>query len=307
MPHDPHADFAACRALLRAGSKSFALVSRLLPTEVRTSATALYAFCRVADDAIDDDPAASEETVAALRERIDRAYAGCPDDSPVDRALAATVARHGIPRSSLEAFLEGLVWDAQGRRYETIDDLRGYALRVAGTVGVMMSVVMGARDATVLSRACDLGVAMQLTNIARDVGEDARRGRIYVPLAWMRAAGVAPEGFLAAPEASAAVGGLVASLLAHADAAYRRADAGIALLPRRCRVAILAARLVYADIGRSIVRAGFDTVTRRAVVPAMRKLCLLVAAIRGLWLRPQALVHPVESVPFLLDASARRQ
>ena len=96
-----------------------------------------------------------------------------------------------------DALFEGLQWDCEGRRYEDLEALHAYAARVAGAVGVMMALLMGVRDADALARACDLGVAMQLTNIARDVGEDARAGRLYLPLDWLREAGLDPAAFLA--------------------------------------------------------------------------------------------------------------
>ena len=99
-----------------------------------------------------------------------------------------------IPRALPEALLEGFAWDAAGRRYETLDEVEHYAARVAGCVGAMMTLVMGRRDPAILARACDLGVAMQLTNICRDVGEDARAGRLYLPLAWLRDNGIDPDG-----------------------------------------------------------------------------------------------------------------
>lgn len=305
MPPDAAADLAACRTLLAAGSKSFSLATKLLPARVRDPATALYAFCRVADDAIDADPNATEETVDRLRARLARAYAGNPDEAPVDRALALVLATERVPIVLPEALLEGFAWDAQARRYETLDDLYAYAARVAGTVGVMMSIFMGARAPLVLARACDLGVAMQLTNIARDVGEDARNGRIYLPLAWLREAGIDPASFLRAPQPTDALAGVVARLLAAADVLYRRAEEGIAALPPDCRTAIFTARLVYADIGRSIARAGHDSVTRRAHVPLVRKLWLVVRALGARWLRVAPSSEPaLEPTRFLVDAAA---
>jgi phytoene synthase len=147
---------------------------------VRDSATALYAFCRLADDAIDEgdtETGARTRALATLAQRLDAAYTGRPHDDPADRAFAQIVAQHHIPRAVPEALLEGFAWDLQGRRYETLADLHDYAARVAGTVGVMMAMLMGVRAPAALARACDLGIAMQLTNIARDVGEDARAGR----------------------------------------------------------------------------------------------------------------------------------
>ena len=106
-----------------------------------------------------------------------------PGRARADRALAAVVAQHAIPRALPEFLIEGLAWDVEGRRYETLDELLAYAARVAAAVGAMMSLLMGVREPAALARACDLGVAMQLSNIARDVGEDARMGRLYLPRA----------------------------------------------------------------------------------------------------------------------------
>ncbi|MDP9150926.1 MAG: phytoene/squalene synthase family protein [Myxococcota bacterium] len=283
MRHDPIAagDLRACQALLRRGSRTFSAAARLLPRDVRDPATVLYAFCRQADDRVDDDRNASAATVDALRDRLRRAHAGRPANAAVDRALSVVIERHAIPLRLPDALLEGLAWDVQRRRYETVEELFGYAARVAGSVGAMMTLLMGVRAPVVLARACDLGVAMQLTNIARDVGEDAQRGRIYLPLAWMRDSGIDPDAWLAGASFDERLGRIVARLLEQADALYSRADAGVAGLPRRCRVAIRAARLLYSEIGRAIGRSRFDSVSRRAFVPAWRKLLLVARAVVG--------------------------
>jgi phytoene synthase len=299
------ADLAACRQLLADGSKSFFAASLLLPPRVRAPATALYAFCRVADDVVDREggPAA----LARLTERLDRAYAGRPLDHPVDRAFAATVDHFALPRALPEALLDGFAWDEAGRRYETLADLEAYGVRVAGSVGAMMAVLMGVRDAAALARATDLGVAMQLTNIARDVGEDARSGRLYLPLAWLAEAGIEADRFLAAPRHSAALAGVVARLVAAADTLYARADAGIAALPRDCRPAIRAARLIYAEIGREVVRAGCDSVGRRAVVSKSRKLALAARAAGAVASIPWPDAEPpLAAARYVVEAAARR-
>jgi phytoene synthase len=283
------ADLSACAATLQTGSRSFALASLFLPGRVRAPATALYAFCRAADDAIDlsDDQA---EALAALRGRLDRIYGGKPDGA-VDRAFAAVVADFTLPRALPEALLEGFAWDVEARRYEDLPALIGYAMRVAGTVGVMMALLMGTRDAAMLSAACDLGCAMQLTNIARDVGEDARAGRLYLPLSWLRAEGIEPAAWLAEPRFSPGLGRILARLLAEAGQLYARAEPGIARLPARCRPAIRAARLLYDGIGEAVAQAGHDSVSARAVVPMGRKLSLLSRCFfgnEGVLLPPQA-------------------
>jgi len=268
---------AECAAILRRGSRSFHAASLLLPARVRGPAAAVYAFCREADDAVDRDPS-PDRALGATAGRLDRVYAGAPDDRAVDRALAAVVRSHRLPREPFDAMLEGFAWDVSGRRYPTEGALLDYCVRVAGTVGVLMTLLMGERRAGVLSRACDLGVAMQLTNIARDVGEDAREGRVYIPLAWLEGIGLDAGDVLGDPRFRPEVGLLVRRLLARAEGLYARADRGVAMLPRDCRVAIRAARLVYADIGRSIVRAGYDTIGPRAHTTGRRKAWLLLRA-----------------------------
>ena len=196
--------------------------------------------------------------------------------------------------------MEGFAWDAEGRRYDDLAALRAYAVRVAGSVGAMMAVLMGVRDPARLAAAIDLGVAMQLSNIARDVGEDARAGRLYLPLRWLAEAGVDPELFLAAPRHSPALGRVVQRVLDTAEKHYRRARPGIARLPLGCRLGIGAASLLYAEIGREVARRGHDSVSGRAVVSGRRKIQVLGTSLVGtaLPLRPlSGTVVPEGSVP----------
>lgn len=303
-------DAKACRALMRGGSKTFFAASLLLPQRVRAPASALYAFCRRADDEIDlgDDPWAA---MRGLQRRLDDVYAGRPQAIDCDRALAAVVHRHAIPRAMLDALLEGFLWDAQGRRYETLAEVQDYGARVAGTVGAMMALVMGVRDAATIARACELGVAMQLTNIARDIGEDARLGRLYLPRQWLREAGLDPDAWLAAPCFDARLAGCIARLLASADELYARAELGIRALPRDCRPAIRSARLVYAEIGRELERMGMDSVARRAVVPGRRKLALIAqasgAAFGASHRGGRGAPAPLPAIRFLAEAGARHE
>ena len=297
-------DLDDCRGQLRDGSRSFHAAAYLLPRGFCEPASALYAFCRIADDAVDHDPNPAQ-AVRALHDRLDAVYAQRPQDCAADRALADVVHRFGLPKTLFTALFEGFAWDAAGRRYQTLDQLLDYAARVAGTVGAMMALLMGVRDRGMLARACDLGAAMQLSNIARDVGEDARAGRLYLPEDWMRQAGIDPDRWLAEPVYTQSIGGVVRRLLHEAEILYRRADSGIARLPRRCRPAMGAARLLYAEIGREVQRQGYDSVSRRAVVSPLRKLAALMRLPR--LMRPSG---PVTGSPalaattFLVDAAA---
>ncbi len=304
------ADLAECREAIRHGSRSFHAASLLLPSRFRDPALALYAFCRQADDAIDGaGPAAGR--VEALRARLDRAYAGRPRNDPFERAFAALIAEHALPRALPEALLEGFDWDEARRRYETLPDLCAYAARVAASVGAMMSVLMGVRDRDALARACDLGVAMQLTNVARDVGEDAAAGRLYLPLAWLREAGLDPEAFLASPRPDPRLAAVLRRLLAASGHLYRRGETGVGALPATCRPGIMAASRIYAGIGRRIAAADHDTVTARARTSTGEKLVLVglaAASAAAVSVMPRsAVLHapPLPETAFLVDAVAR--
>lgn len=302
-------DLAHCEAAIRHGSLSFHAASKLLPPAVRDPALALYAFCRLADDAVDlqTEKAAA---VLSLRDRLDLVYAGRPRNAAPDRAFAAMVADHDMPRALPEALLEGLAWDAVGRDYATLSDLRAYSARVASAVGAMMCVLMGVRDAQALARACDLGVAMQLTNIARDVGEDARESRLYLPTDWLAEAGIDPAGFLRDPQATPAIRAMVARLLREADTLYARSEAGVAALPLACRPGIFAARYIYAGISGQVRRAGHDSITTRARTGTAQKagwLALSVVRAAGTLVMPRSPLMYARTLPevaFLVDAAS---
>ncbi len=303
IPEQPPLDMIACEELMRGGSKSFFAASSLLPQRMRTAAIALYAFCRVADDAIDlhgDDPHAMQN----LLHRLSQIYAGRPGNIIEDRALAMVVRTYKLPRELPDALLEGFAWDAAGRHYDTIEELHDYCARVAGSVGAMMGVIMGVKNKQVLARACELGNAMQLTNIVRDVGEDARNGRLYLPRDWMREAGIDPKSWLAEPVFSPALASVIGRVLLEADRLYKQASTGVAALPRDCRSAILAASMIYAEIGQVVARNTMNSVDTRAVVSKARKLTLLCLAKTRAQLpgRCDMLTPPLPAIAFLVHA-----
>jgi phytoene synthase len=173
----------------------------------------------------------------------------------------------------------------------------------------MMCWIMGVRSPQALARACELGVAMQLTNIARDVGEDARLGRLYLPAAWMREAGLDPAAWLAKPAFGQALASVVARLIDEAERLYARAECGVSALPRDCRPGIQAARLVYGEIGQALVASGLDSVGRRTVVRRSRQLQLVGRALLACVVPPGhpmtagGSVEPLQAVRFLVDSA----
>ena len=283
MPGDapPSRDDArVCARLVRAHARTFALASRFLPPPKRRAAYALYAFCRTADDLVDLADAADAPVRArldALGAALGAACAGRPA-GPLFRELHRAVAAHGVPEAPLRELLRGVARDLDGARYRTWDELAAYCAGVASSVGELCVHVFGLADggdgARAVAHARTLGVAMQLTNILRDVGEDARRGRLYLPAADLVAHGLPDDAPLAAARdgdaALAALardprwGALVAFESARARALYRAAAPGIALLAPDARFAAAACATGYAAILDAIERRGHDTLTGRA-------------------------------------------
>jgi len=302
-------DMAHCAEAIRDGSRSFHAASKLLPRKVRDPALALYAFCRLADDAVDLH-AEKADAVLRLHERLDLAYRGTPRDAPADRAFAAMIETFDMPRELPEALLEGLAWDAMERRYATLSDLRAYSARVASAVGAMMCVLMRVREADALARACDLGVAMQLTNIARDVGEDAREGRLYLPTEWLEDEGLDVDRFLTRPEMTPALRRVIKRLLREADALYMRSEAGVAALPLSSRPGIFAARYIYAGIGRQLQRLDMDSISHRAKTTSAQKigwLMLSMGRAAGTLVMPRSSVihaRPLPETAYLVEAAS---
>ena len=267
------ADIERCRASLKGGSRSFHLASLMLPYRMREPSAVLYAFCREADDLVDEG--GGHHAVRVLLNRLSNLHSA-KGPAPQDALLAEVMAQYEVPTSVLEALVDGFAWDAEGRRYSTLDDLFGYAMRVAGAVGIAMALIMGARGRKALLAASSLGIAMQLTNICRDVGEDARLGRVYLPVEWIEAAGIHVDEWLLDPQFSPQMGAIIARLLQVADQCYAIGDEGLSALPKSCRRGIRAARRLYAGIGHRLRKQGFNSLAGRTVVKPIGKItCLL--------------------------------
>jgi phytoene synthase len=271
---------AEARAILAAGSKSFALAGRILPRGARDDAAVVYAFCRRADDQVDLAPAGeAASAVARLRAELCSVYAGAAQSVPLLAAFQRVVERRRIPRAYPEALIDGMASDARPLPivFATMDELWRYAYQVAGTVGLMMCHVMGLDGDRHLRNAAALGMAMQLTNIARDVQEDWERGRVYVPAALLGPAPLRPVGPLT-PEARAAFARALPVLLGEAERHYHIGDRGLCALGFRAAIAVRTARLVYSSIGALLARRGYDVGGGRAVIGRGRKLWLLLRA-----------------------------
>lgn len=269
------------RAAIERGSRSFAAAARLFDAPTRADAYMLYAWCRHCDDVIDGqdhghgavgrDPEEAAAALVELRRLTQAALAGDRMDDPVFAALQQVAERRGIPERFPLELLDGFGMDVAGRRYRTIEDTLDYAYHVAGVVGVMMAMVMGTRDLPTLRRAQDLGIALQLTNIARDVVEDARGGRVYLPEDWLAEGGV-PADAVATPAHRAAVFEVARRLVEAAEPFYTSARWGLTQLRFRSAWAVAAARGVYREIGVEVLRRGPEAWDERVVVGRPRKV-----------------------------------
>ena len=279
---------------IRVGSKSFAAAAMLFDRTTRESAVMLYAWCRHCDDVVDGQsfgfagPVAPEgspgDRLAELERRTRSVLAGEAAADPAFAGLRAVVRRHGIPSDLPLQHLAGFGMDVEGRTYETIDELLDYAYGVAGVVGVMMAQVMGVRDPAILDRASDLGLAFQLTNIARDIIDDARAGRVYLPRTWLAEAGIPPDE-VGRPEHRPALAAVARRLLAVADEYYASASVGIAALPPRPAWAIATALRVYRQIGTEVARRGEKAWDRRVSTSKAAKLRHVAASGVGILFR----------------------
>lgn len=265
-------------AIIRRHSKSFALASHLLPPGTRHDAHSLYAYCRRADDAIDlAPPGQAGHALDRLRRELDAVYTGAALPEPTAAAFQRLVLERDIPRAYPEALLHGFELDARGVSYATLFDVYRYCWCVAGSVGAMMCHVLGVRREQALVHAVHLGMAMQLTNICRDVAEDWARGRLYVPAELLPGL-AAPESWPPPPRTLQLLAHAVEQLLQHADTLYRSGDVGLADLEPRARLSVATARRVYSSIDARLRARGCDVSQGRAVVPLLGKLCCVVRA-----------------------------
>jgi 15-cis-phytoene synthase len=272
-----------CRWMIREGSKSFSLAAKLFDSDTRDAAFFLYGWCRYCDDQVDDaGKTANQDELAkrikALKEDTAAAFSFAEQREPVFVALQYVVHRYGIPAHYALELIEGMAMDARDTRYNSLRELLLYCYRVAGTVGLMMSHVMGLRDETALKNAADLGIGMQLTNIARDIVEDAAMGRIYLPLSWLQGAQI-PPAEVAAPEYREKLAMLSLRLLREADRYYRSGDAGLWHLSFRSACAVSAARQVYSEIGSLLLRKGARAWDQRTYVTGSLKVWVVMRGV----------------------------
>lgn len=287
---------------INVGSKSFAAAAKLFDERTRQSAVMLYAWCRHCDDVIDGqvlghgqlngDRSSGEARLATLVELTERAYAGEPMQDPAFAAFQQVVQRHGIPRKFPLEHLAGFRMDVQGYRYQTLDDTLLYCYRVAGVVGLMMARVMGAESEATLDRACDLGLAFQLTNIARDIVEDAQIGRVYLPAEWLDEVGI-PADEIGLAHHRPALALLAARLVDLAEPYYQSASQGLRDLPWRSAWSIATAHGVYRQIGIEVKARGAAAWDTRVSTSRAQKLqflaggAMLALASRRMPFRPR--------------------
>ncbi len=269
------------------GSKSFAAASRLFDKATRERAWLLYAWCRACDDLADgqrlghemqavDDPQAR---IALIRERTALALAGKPAGDPAFDGLAVVAAEARLPRALIEDHIAGFQMDADDWRPRSTNDLLRYCYHVAGVVGCMMAIVMGVlpEDEDTLDRATDLGIAFQLANIARDIEEDDRVGRCYLPDEWLVEMDF-PPGQHMKPPFRARLAVLAKRLATMAEEYEDSARHGTPALPYRSAWAVLAAADIYGGIARKVAAAGEHAWDHRVTTSTAEKAAAIARA-----------------------------
>ncbi len=271
-----------CRDIARANSKTFYLSSLFLAPEKRRAVWAVYAFCRTADDIVDQVTPAAERLAAIdyWERALLAAYSGNADDR-IMVALYDAISRFEIPMQPALDLLRGARLDITVRRYATYNDLREYCYLVASTVGLLTSPILGYSSDAALDYGVALGRAMQMTNILRDVGEDARMGRIYLPLDEMQHFGYTESSIFEEVVDDAFVA-LMKFQIDRVRRLYAEAEPGIALLAAESRYTVRLALTLYRQILGSIEANHYDVYTKRAYVPFRSKMlaAMTVAFIR---------------------------
>jgi phytoene synthase len=275
---------AGARDSIQRGSKSFRAASRLFDPVTRERAWLLYCWCRHCDDVADGQTygfgRGVRGNISVLRGRSRRAAEGDPTDEIAFQALAQLLSECPIPPCFLDDHLDGFALDEMGWRPENEEDLIRYCYHVAGSVGCMMAILMGVphEDSETLERAAELGIAFQLSNIARDVREDQESGRCYLPANWLAELQLEPES-LFEPENSQALIQIVNRLIEAVRHYERSARRGVSRLPFRSRVAVLTALRIYGAIGRRVAHLGQGAWNERVKVGKLRKLAYVVPSV----------------------------
>ena len=269
------------------GSKSFSFASRLFDRDTREKAWLLYAWCRRCDDLADDqdhggtlgEEEGAERRLTAIRLLTERAFEGLPTADPAFDAFGLVARECGLTREMAEDVIMGFELDATGWRPRNEADLARYCYHVAGAVGVMMAVVMGVdrEDSWMLDRACDLGLAFQLANIARDLDEDDKADRCYLPIEWLVEEDIEP-GQQMKPHHRQELADMAARLIRRMEKHEAMARLGAAKLAFRQRWAVLAAARIYGAIGRRVVELGPKSWDHRVVIGRIEKLRHVAAA-----------------------------
>lgn len=264
------ASYAYCESLTRLYSRTFYMASALLPYPKRLAVRALYAFCRVTDNIVDDSQSPDRAAhLEAWQQTVSMAHP--PASEPVAVAWADAQARYHIPKGYVLQLIKGCAADLQPRRYETFADLAEYAYGVASTVGLMAMHIIGFSSDEAIPYAVKLGVALQVTNVLRDVGEDWRNGRLYLPQDELRAFGVSEQD-IAAGRITENWRAFMRYQIARNRQLYAESWAGIALLNGEGRFAIAAAAELYRAILNDIEANDYDVFRRRARVSTLGKL-----------------------------------
>ncbi|MFH0827207.1 MAG: phytoene/squalene synthase family protein [Candidatus Omnitrophota bacterium] len=257
--------------ITRQYAKTYYFASRFMPREKKSPAYIVYAVCRISDEAVDTTSDATLSSLSRAQENIELAYSDSPLQEDLILAFRQTVMRFDIPKTYFDELLEGMRMDLTKKRYETFNDLYSYCYRVAGVIGLTMLKIFGYHQKEAEKYAVDLGVAMQLTNIVRDIKEDFLRGRVYLPQEELKKFGVSEEQ-LSSEKVDENFKSLLRFQMERARQYYADCESGIRLIAdRRCRFVVLCIKEIYAGILDRIEDSNYDVFSKRCLVPSGSK------------------------------------
>lgn len=280
--------YTHCRKITREHAKTFYMATRFLPNHKQRSIFAIYGLCRYLDDLVDEAEdlihqksislAQVEERLADFQKKLIRTYEGYEQDDPILTAFSDTLKTYHISMDLPMLLMEGVMSDLTKTRYTNFEELYDYSYKVASVVGLMTSEVFGYSEPKALEYAVDLGIAMQLTNILRDVGEDLSKGRIYLPAEELLRFQITEEE-LKNREQSSRFKALMRFQIDRARSYYEQADKGIPMLSRDSRLPVILARMNYSRILDQIEQNDYDVFDKRAYLSSMQKFFILPRAI----------------------------
>jgi len=273
--------FREAKKITKKFAKTFYLSSYFLPKDKKHASYAVYAICRLSDESVDEISYKQKDSLKKIEQNISTAYSQAKINEPLLIAFRDTIENYKIPKEYFDKLIEGMRMDLEIKKYSNFSELKEYCYKVAGVIGLIMLKIFGYKDKIAEDYAIKLGIAMQLTNILRDISEDFARGRIYLPQEEMLRFDVS-EDQLAAGQNNTAFKNLICFQIERCRKLYNECLPGVKLINNQsCRFVVLAMKEIYAGILDSIIKNRYDVFTKRPYVSKLKKIKIIFSILVG--------------------------